>query len=149
MNMPAFLAAWIAKYGLMKVIGAGVILLVVVIYVGKLGWAETKGWYYQGKSVRLEGKLETSRAETKVARQDEKQVTQSAEITASTVEARDEHAADTRAATTEATEAIHERIVQVPVTVRVPDDPIVRQRVAEARARAQAAADRLRGTPSG
>jgi hypothetical protein len=147
--MPAFLVAWIAKYGLMKVIGAGLILLIVLFYGGMLGWSKTKAWYYEGKSQRLEAKLETSRAETKVARQDEKQVTQSAEITASTVQAQDEHAADTRAATTDATEAIHERIVQVPVTVRVPDDPIVRQRVAEARARAQAAADRLRGTPPG
>lgn len=138
----------IAKYGYFKLACIAFVILLVLFYGSILGIAKFKGWYYEGKSERLEAKLETSKAETKVARKDEAQVTKAAEITGDTVKAQDQHAAENRAATQTTVEVIHERIKTVPVVVPVPDDPIVRDAVEQARARAQAAADRLQGKAS-
>lgn len=142
------ISSLVARFGLLRVVGAGVLLLAVLWFAGVLGWSKAKAWYYEGKSDRLAVKLETSRAETKVARKDEKQVERAGEITADTIAAQDTRAAATEAATTQTVEVIRERIKNVPVVVPVADDPIVRDAVAEARKRAEAAQDRLRGASS-
>jgi len=140
-----WLASLIAKHGLIRVIGAGVLLLAVLWFAGVLGLTKFKAWYYEGKADRLAVKLETSRAETKVARKDEKQVERAGEITADTIAAQDNRAAATEAATTKTVEVIRERIKIQPVVIPAPDDPIVRDAVAQARKRAETAQDRLRG----
>lgn len=135
---------WAAKNALVL----GLIAAAVLAIGGILGFAKFKAWYYQGKSERLEAKLEVSQAETKVARQDEAQGARSATAAATTVAAQDTHADAHRAGTTQATEVIRERIREVPVVVPAADDLLVRAEVDKARARAQAAQDRVRGTPS-
>lgn len=137
----------VLKYGLPKLIGAGVIALLLAIVGISFGWSKIQTWWYKGKSERLEQKLEVSKAETKVARKDEAQVTRASKITNETVAAQDAHADSTRQSVAHATEVIHERIRQNPAATLPPDDPVVRDRAREAVARAQAAADRLQGTP--
>lgn len=140
--------ALIAKYGVFKLACAAFVMLIVLFYASVLGIAKFKGWYYEKKSDRLEVKVETLKGEVKVARKDEAQVTKASEITADTVEAQDKHAAETSAATKTDIEVIHERIQIQPVVVPVPDDPIVRAAASKAAERAQAAEDRLSGTPA-
>jgi hypothetical protein len=137
--------ALIAKYGVFKLACIAGVMLLVFFYGSILGIAKFRGWYYEHKADRLEAKLDTAKAEIKVARKDEAQVIKASEITAKTVDAQDNHAADNRAATNNIVEVIHERIKTVPVVVPVPDDPIVRDSVEQARIRAQASTDRLQG----
>lgn len=140
--------ALIAKYGFFKLACFAVVILFMLFYGSILGIAKFKGWYYQGKSERQSVKIETLKTEVKVARKDEAQVTKASEITADTVKAQDQHAAENRAATQNTVEVIHERIKTVPVVIAVPDDPVVRHAVEQARARAQAASNRLQGKAS-
>jgi uncharacterized membrane protein YciS (DUF1049 family) len=140
----------ILKYGLPKLLFAAGLALVLSIVGVSFGWAKLSAWYYHRKADHLEQKLEVSKAETKVARKDEAQVTAAAAITKTTVAAQDAHAASTRTATTRATGVIYERVRLAPVAPAAApaDDPVVRAAVDQAIARAQAASDRLRGTPA-
>jgi hypothetical protein len=142
--------AAIVKYGLPKVIGAGAALLVVLLVVGSLGWNKARAWYYEIKAERAIEQRDVARAETKVARKDEAQVTRAAGTTAETVAAQDTHVAAQREATGKTDEVIHDRIRQAPVAPAAApaDDPVVRGAVNAAVARAQGAEARLRGTPS-
>ena len=142
------IAGLIARFGLARVIGAGVLLLAVLWFGGVLGFSKIKAWYYEGKSERLEVKLKTSRAETKVARQDEAQVTKAAEITDATVTAQDNHAAEARAATKQSSEIIYEIIKADPAPVDSIADTRVLAEVDKAQHNAQAALDRLQGPPT-
>ena len=137
----------ILQYGARKVWGTFLLLGILLLVGTSFGVTKLRAWYYEGKSERLEAKLETSKLETKVARKDEAQVTRSSEIAAETITAQDTHAAGHRTATIQATEVIDERIRQDPVAFALPDDPVVRGTVAEAIDRAKAAQNRVRGTP--
>lgn len=139
----------VARFGLLRVIGAGLLLVLMLSLAGKLGWTSVKAWYYEGKADHMEVQRDTARAETKVARKDEAQTARAAETTATTVAAQDQHAAQISEATSHATEVIDERIRQAPPAAVVPDDPVVRREADQAYLRAQAAEDRLRGTPRG
>lgn len=141
------LATLIARYGAIRVFGGVAVLLVAMAFSGVLGWAKVKAWYYEGKAERVTVQRDQARAETKVARKDEAQLERSTAITADTTAAQDKTASDQRAATTQTVEVIRERIREVPVAVLPADDPVVRLAVEQARARAQAASDRLQGTP--
>jgi cytoskeletal protein RodZ len=140
----------VLKYGLPKLIGAGVVLSIALIFGGILGWSKMQAWWYKGKAQRLEQKLEVSKQETKVARKDEAQVAGASKITNETVTAQDAHADSTRRVVSVASEVIDERIRQKPVAPAavIADDPVVRSAAHQAHTRAQAAADRLQGTPS-
>ena len=135
------------RYWITRVAGAAVVLLFVLYYGATLGLAKAKAWYYENKVERVTDQRDTARAETKVARQDEAQVTRSAGITATTVAAQDQHAATQRTDTAKTVETIHDQIRRMPVVAPLPDDPVVRNAAEEARTRAQGAADRLRRAP--
>jgi hypothetical protein len=125
-------------------IGVG-LALVALFYLA--AWPRITTWYYHRQDTKHVAQRDQARAEVKVARQDEAQVTRSAEISTATTTAQDAHASAQRAATTQDVEAIHERIRADPAPALPPDDRLVRLVVDQARARAQAAADRVRGTP--
>jgi len=135
----------VAKWGLPRVIGAALVLVLVLRFAA---WPAVKAWYYEDKSERLEVKLETSKAETKVARQDEAQVTKATEITDATVTAQDTHAAEARAATKQSSEVIHEIIKADPAPVDSIADARVLAEVDKAQRNAQTALDRLQRPPT-
>ena len=137
----------IDRYGVARVVGAAAVLLIVLYYAGTLGLAKAKAWYYKSQVEHVTDQRDQARDERDVARKDAEQTDRSAGITAITVAAQDQHAANQRAATRKIVETIHERIREVPVAVPASDDVVVRDAVEEARTRAQAAADRLRRTP--
>lgn len=138
----------VERWGVVRVTGAIAVGLVVVFFVSLLGFTKIKAAYYEHKAEHVTEQRDQARVERDVARKDEAQVERSSTISTATVAAQDAHATATRAATTHAVEAIHERIREVPVVVPVPDDPVVRASVDEAIRRAQAAADRLQRAPS-
>lgn len=138
----------IARFGLLKVISVGLITVLVLGFGMKYGWAEFQVWRLGNKVEKVTAQRDQARAETKVARKDEVQTGRSADITAKTTAAQDQHASAQREATAKTVEVIRERIRQVPVPAATPaDDPVVRRAIGEAIARAQAAQDRLQGTP--
>jgi FtsZ-interacting cell division protein ZipA len=139
----------ILRFGVAKVTAAIGVLLIAIFLSGLFGFAKFKAWYYHHQDVKHVAQRDQARAERDIARKDEAQVERSSTISASTVAAQDQHAGAQRAATTQSSEVIRERIRQVPVVVPVPDDPVVRAAANEAVARAQAAADRVRGAPPG
>lgn len=143
-----WLEGLVLKFGLTRVIGAGVLLLLLLAAGGYVGWNKIHVAFLQHQDTKHVAQRDQARAETKVARKDEAQVTRASEIAATTTTAQDHHTAATRAATVRSTEAIHERIRQAPVAPAAApaDDPVVRDAVDQALARAQAAADRLQGT---
>lgn len=141
------LEAAVLRWGAPKVTAAIAIVLVSLFVGGLFGFAKVKAWYYQHQDAKHVSQRDQAREETKIARQDEAQVTRSSAIGTATVAAQDAHGSAQRTAAAAATEVIHERIRKVPVVVPVPDDPVVRASVDEALRRAQAAADRVRGTP--
>lgn len=142
------LQALIARYGVFRLAVASAIILFLVFNFGILGISKVQLYFAKHKVVKLENQLQVSKAETKAARKDEAQVTKAGAITAKTTKAQDQHAADQREATNKTVEIINERIIKVPVVVPVPDDPFVRLAVSQARARAQAAINRVQRAPS-
>lgn len=143
----SFAIKWfLDRFGLLGTIVIGALLAAVLYLLLALAWSHLFGWWHARSNANLKADLGAAKAEIVVARHDEAQATHSAAITVATVAAQDKHLAETRAATTQTTEVIHERIRQVPVVVPVPSDPLVLLVVAKARERAQAAADRLSGT---
>lgn len=136
----------VLKYGLPKLIGAGVIVLLLASFGVAYNWQKIKVWYYKGKVERVTEQRDVARAETKVARRDEAQTARAAEITDKTVAAQDTHAQATRQAVAHSTEVIHEVVRQNPPAVLPADDLRVRAEADAAYARAQAADHRLQRT---
>lgn len=133
----------IGRYSLSP--AAILVLIAALAIAGFFGFSKAKAWYYGRQVAHLKTELVTAKAEATVARQDEAQATQSAEILAATTRAQDAHLNAARAATTKAVEAIHARIKTAPMAAPVPADPLILLVVAGARARAQAASDRVSG----
>lgn len=125
----------------------GLALALALIVSGLFVWPKITTWWYHRQDIKHTAQRDQARAEVKVARKDEAQVTRAGTITAKTVAAQDTHARAQRTATAKDIEAIHERIEAAPAVCLPADDLIVRQRVDQALQRAKGAADRLQGTP--
>jgi hypothetical protein len=142
------LVTWfLDRFGLFASLIMAALLLLVLYLALSLAWSHLFGWWHARSNANLKADLHEAKAEIAVARHDEAQVVFSSKVTTATVAAQDKHASDQRAATAQIVEVIHERIVQKPVVVPVSDDPVVRAAANQARARAQAAVDRLQGAP--
>src|SRR6187431_1108174 len=116
------------KYGLPKLIGAGVIILLLASFGLAYNWQKLKGWYYHWRLDTVTEQRDVARAETKVARKDEAQVARAATIATETVKAQDAHADSNRQSVVKASEVINERIRQSPAAQLPADDPVVRDR---------------------
>lgn len=137
----------IAKYGLLPLAVAGFVLFVVLLFGTIAGINKLKAAWYERQADRQKAIAEQAKADTKAVKADLKQTDKAGKIAADTLKDQDRTATGQRVNTAKATKVIHERIIEVPVLVSAADDPIVRDQVREARLRAQAAADRLSGTP--
>lgn len=136
----------ILRYGLPTVLTAAVVAAALAIIGGKIAWKNIVIAWQANKIEKIEAQRDYAKAETKVAKADLEQTESAVEITDQARANTDAWLAFTAKQTANAGEVIHERIREVPVLVPVPSDPAVMRVVAEAHARATAAAHRLPGT---
>lgn len=137
----------IAKYGFLPLAVSGFVLFVVILFSAIAGINKIKAAWYERQAERQKAIAEVAKADAKAVKADLKQTERAGDIAADTVSKQDRTATGQRQNTAKAIGKINERIIEVPVLVPIADDPIVREQVREARLRAQAAADRLSGTP--
>lgn len=135
----------IARFGILRVAGAALILAAVLWLGAKYAIAGIKTWMAEKRAERAERALVVEQANNKVLQGDLKQTDRAGDIAAETTTKQDQTAIGQRQNTAKAVEVIHERIVQVPVAVLPTDDLIVRAAVGQARDRAAAAQGRVRG----
>ncbi len=138
----------IAKYGILPLAVAGFVLFVVILFSAIAGINKIKSALHEHQAEKFEAIAARAKAETKAVKADLKQTEKAGKIAADTVSKQDQTAKGQRQKTAEAIGIINERIIEVPVSVPVADDPIVREQVHQARSRATAAQDRLQRTPA-
>lgn len=124
-------------------------LLLAAMFSGWYGVHKFNDWRHARSLSHVTAQRDQARNDAAIARHEAKQAEQSSAISDAAVKHQDAHARKQRAATAQASEAIHAQIQANPAACVPADDPVVRQHVTEAVSRAQAAADSVSGTPSG
>jgi hypothetical protein len=141
-----FIARLIARYGVFPIAVALFVLLNVCLFAGIAGWNGIRANWYEAKAERIDVKARQAERAAQIAKADTKQTENSADIAVNTTKKQDATATSQRQETAQAKKVIDERIEADPD--RVDSDPIIMLEVVAARYRAQAAADRVSGTPS-
>jgi hypothetical protein len=139
------MGAWealVARVGLRVARALALALGALVLFFGvKLAFA-FMGWRLD----RAQAQRDEARALVRQVLKEQAQVERALEITAATRETQDAAIHDIQGRTDAAEEIIHERVRSNPAGAAAGTDPVVLRELAAARARAQAAADRLSGS---
>ena len=138
-------AKLLAKYGVLPLAIAGTVILIIGFFATVAGTSKIKSAWFEHKADKAETRAQAAEQNVKVLEQDAKQANNAIEIAGDTTTKQDQAAGKQRAETAKAIEVIHERIIQVPVSVNPIADPIVFEQVRQAADRASAAANRVSG----
>lgn len=133
----------LAKYGVLPIAAGLFIFIVIAMFAGIAGINKVKSAWFEHKADKAEARAQTAEHNAKVLDKTAKQAVKAIEIADSTTTKQDKAAGKQRAETAKAIEVIHERIVEVPVSISPAADPVVFEQVRQAADRAQAAIDKL------